>query len=71
MKALSILRRRPAVFFRLSGIRIEDFDDLVRVLHPLWLSQEQKCTDLHRGNRNMNMIVKNIAALANINLKTA
>jgi hypothetical protein len=42
MKALSILRGRPAVFFRLSGIRIEDFDALVRSLHPVWLSQEQK-----------------------------
>ncbi len=42
MNTLKILRARPALFFRLSGIRLEDFDDLVKKTHPLWLKSEHK-----------------------------
>lgn len=42
MKALSVLRRRPMVFFRLSGIRVSDFDALVSDLHPAWLRAEHE-----------------------------
>jgi hypothetical protein len=30
MNTLKVLRARPALFFRLSGIRLEDFDKLVK-----------------------------------------
>lgn len=39
---LSVLRARPELFFRLSGIRLADFDALVCELHPLWLSKEKQ-----------------------------
>jgi hypothetical protein len=42
MKVVKVLRRRPAMFFRLSGIRLADFDDLVAKLHPLWLCREEQ-----------------------------
>lgn len=42
MKALSVLRNRPALFFRLSGIRVEDFDALVEATHPLWEKGEHR-----------------------------
>jgi len=42
MKTLKVLRRRPALFFRLSGIRLGDFDDLVKQTYPLWLKSEHK-----------------------------
>lgn len=42
MKTLGILRRRPSLFFNLAGIRIADFDDLVRKTYPLWLKNEHK-----------------------------
>lgn len=42
MQPIKILRSRPALFFRLSGIRISDFDELVRKMHPIWLKSEQK-----------------------------
>jgi len=42
MKTLKVLRQRPALFFRLSGIRILDFDDLVRQTYPLWQASEHK-----------------------------
>ncbi len=43
MGTLKVLRARPALFFRLSGIRLENFDDLVKRTHPLWLKKEHKC----------------------------
>jgi len=42
MKTLKVLRQRPALFFRLSGIRVSDFDDLVKQTYPLWLTRERK-----------------------------
>ena len=42
MNTFRILYARPALFFRLSGIRIEDFDKLVKATHPLWLESEYK-----------------------------
>ena len=42
MKVVKVLRRRPAMFFRLSGIRLADFDDLVAKLHPIWLCREEQ-----------------------------
>jgi len=42
MKALSVLRRRPNLFFNLSGIRLSDFNDLVEQTYPLWLESERK-----------------------------
>ena len=40
MTVLKVLRARPALFFRLSGIRVADFDTLVSTLHPIWLDSE-------------------------------
>lgn len=45
MKALKIMRVRPQLFFRLSGIRVEDFDDLVARIYPLWETRERKRLD--------------------------
>jgi len=42
MNVLKVLRRRPQLFFRLSGIRVSDFDDLVEQTYPLWLKSERK-----------------------------
>ena len=42
MDTLKVLRARPALFFRLSGIRLENFDDLVKRTHPQWLKKEHK-----------------------------
>jgi len=42
MKTLKVLRQRPALFFRLSGIRVADFDDLVKRTYPLWQTGERK-----------------------------
>ena len=42
MKTLKILHSRPELFFRLSGIRVTDFDDLVKQLYPLWQKSEYK-----------------------------
>lgn len=42
MKTLKVLRQRPVLFFRLSGIRVSDFDDLVKQTYPLWLTSERK-----------------------------
>ena len=42
MKALSVLQRRPNLFFNLSGIRLSDFNDLVEHVYPLWLESEHK-----------------------------
>lgn len=49
MKTVKVLRRCPALFFRLSGIRVSDFDDLVEQTYPLWLESERK--RLSRKNR--------------------
>jgi len=49
MNTLKILRARPMLFFRLSGIRLEDFNNLVKETHPLWIKNEHK--RLSRGNR--------------------
>ena len=40
MRVLEVLRGRSDLFFRLSGIRLEDFETLVVVLHPIWLDRE-------------------------------
>ena len=42
MNTLKVLRARPGLFFRLSGIRLEDFDKLVKDTHPLWLKSEHE-----------------------------
>jgi hypothetical protein len=42
MKTLRISLNRPALFFRLSGIRIADFDKLVKKTYPIWLKNEQQ-----------------------------
>ena len=46
MKVLKVLRAKPALFFRLSGIRLTDFNELVATLHPIWLESE-----VHRLSR--------------------
>ena len=40
MKVLKILRCRPQLFFRLAGIRVKDFDDLVEQMVPHWQKSE-------------------------------
>ncbi len=35
MNTLRVLRARPTLFFRLSGIRLEDFDKLAKDIHSL------------------------------------
>lgn len=40
MKTLKVLSSQPALFFRLSGIRLTDFNALVATLHPIWLQSE-------------------------------
>jgi hypothetical protein len=42
MKALIILRQKPQIFFRLSGIGRGDFDDLSAKARPLWEKHRQK-----------------------------
>ena len=42
MKTLKVLRRRQALFFRLSGIRVADFDGLVKRTYPLWQTRERQ-----------------------------
>ena len=42
MKPLQILRAKPQLFFRIAGIRLEDFDKLSNDLKPLWLKNERK-----------------------------
>lgn len=49
MNTLKVLRRKPSLFFRLAGIRIDDFDKLVKQTYPLWLQSEHK--RLSRKNR--------------------
>ena len=40
MAVLKVLRARPELFFRLSGIRPADFDAPGCQLHPIWLAGE-------------------------------
>lgn len=49
MDTLSVLRKRPGLFFRLSGIRIEDFDKLAEETRPRWERGEHE--RLSRPNR--------------------
>ena len=42
MTVLKVLRARPDLFFRLSGIRLTDFNTLVSTLHPIWLESEAR-----------------------------
>ena len=42
MKVLNVLTARPTLFFRLSGIRLTDFNTLVSTLHPIWLESEEQ-----------------------------
>lgn len=49
MKVLKVLTARPTLFFRLSGIRLTDFNTLVSTLHPIWLeSEEQRLSHKNR-----------------------
>jgi len=49
MKVLNVLTARPTLFFRLSGIRLTDFNTLVSTLHPIWLeSEEQRLSHKNR-----------------------
>lgn len=49
MKTLKVLRQRPQLFFRLSGIRLSDFDTLLLKITPLWHEFEKQ--RLSRKNR--------------------
>lgn len=49
MNVLKVLSSQPALFFRLSGIRLIDFNTLISTLHPIWLESEDK--RLSRKNR--------------------
>ncbi len=42
MRVLKVLRARPDLFFRLSGISQKDFEALVVTLHPIWLESERQ-----------------------------
>ena len=42
MRVLKVLRARSDLFFRLSGICLEDFEALFAVLHPIWLDRERQ-----------------------------
>ncbi len=42
MKVLKVLSAQPALFFRLSGIRLVDLNALVATLQPIWLKSEVK-----------------------------
>jgi hypothetical protein len=42
MRVLKVLRQKPQIFFRLSGIRKEDFADLSAKVGPLWEKHRQK-----------------------------
>ncbi len=42
MNTLKVLRASPTIFFRLAGIRVEDFEDLVGQLYPVWTKSEHK-----------------------------
>ena len=42
MEVLKVLRVRPELFFRLSGIQVSDFEVLVGELYPLWIASEEK-----------------------------
>lgn len=42
MDTLTAIRKRPVIFFRISGIRLEDFDDLAAKTQPLWEKSERK-----------------------------
>ncbi len=42
MNTLKILRSQPTLFFRLSGIRLHDFEVLAKETYPLWLKSEHK-----------------------------
>ena len=61
MNTLKVLRSRPTLFFRLCGIRLDDFDDLVTKTYPLWLKSEHK--RLFRKNRK-----RGIGAAASMSL---
>ena len=41
MRTLSILRKRPRIFFRLSAIRFKDFESLACHLELLWEAYER------------------------------
>lgn len=49
MAPLKVLRQRPHLFFRLSGIRLADFDHLAKQTFPLW--EESERTRLTREDR--------------------
>lgn len=49
MKTLKTLRQRPQLFFRLSGIRLSDFDKLLLKISSSWETHEKK--RLSRLNR--------------------
>ena len=47
----TVLRARPLLFFRLCGIRLEDFNDLVQAVETLWLQSEYKRLSRPRRKR--------------------
>jgi len=53
MNVLAILRARPTLFFRLAGIKVGEFDDLVEKFHPLWLSSEHDRLARHDRQRDI------------------
>ena len=42
MDTLKVLRARPSLYFRLSGIRLEDFDELCQKTYPIWIKSEHE-----------------------------
>lgn len=42
MTVLKVLRARPELFFRLSGVVLADFETLVGQLYPIWLIREER-----------------------------
>ena len=58
MKALKVLKKQPRLFYRLSGIRLSDFEQLVLEVKPLWeahnlrrLSREDRKRAIGAGRR--------------------
>jgi hypothetical protein len=53
MKILKILHSRPQMFFRLSGIRVSDFEILVEQMVPLWEKSEHRRLSSRKRQRNI------------------
>ncbi len=49
MRTFKILKKQPRLFFRLSGIRVSDFDDIAEKILPLWEAHNhQRLSRPHR-----------------------